>query len=73
MLTEVALDGLPKRAVVKATPILSDFVNTYWDDLSRVWKASTTKRNWNAWKTVIAPAKAQTTELVRGRIAGPRA
>jgi integrase len=49
-------DGLPKRAVVKATPILSDFVDTYWDDLSRVWKASTTKRNWNAWKTVIAPA-----------------
>jgi len=29
---EVALDGLPKRAVVKATPILSDFVDTYWDD-----------------------------------------
>lgn len=56
LLAEVALDGLPKRAVVKATPILSDFVDTYWDDLSRVWKASTTKRNWNAWKTVIAPA-----------------
>lgn len=55
LLAEVALDGLPKRAVVKATPILSDFVETYWDDLSRVWKASTTKRNWNAWQTVIAP------------------
>jgi integrase len=55
LLAEVALDGLPKRAVVKATPILSDFVDTYWDDLSRVWKTSTTKRNWNAWKTVIAP------------------
>jgi integrase len=27
----------------------------YRDDLSRVWKASTTKRNLNAWKTVIAP------------------
>ena len=54
-LAEVALDGLPKRAVVKATPILADFVETYWDDLSRVWKASTSKRNWNAWKTVIAP------------------
>jgi integrase len=55
LLAEVALDGLPKRAVVKATPILADFVETYWDDLSRVWKASTSKRNWNAWKTVIAP------------------
>lgn len=56
LLAEVALDGLPKRAVVKATPLMSDFVDTYWNDLSRVWKASTTKRNWNAWKTVIAPA-----------------
>lgn len=55
LLAEVALDGLSKRAVVKATPILSDFVDTYWDDLSRGWKASMTKRNWNAWKTVIAP------------------
>jgi integrase len=56
LLAEVALDGLPKRAVIKATPVLSDFVDTYWDDLSRVWKTSTTRRNWNAWKTVIAPA-----------------
>ena len=55
LLAEVALDGLPKRAVVKATPILTDFVETYWDDLSRVWKASTTKRNWNAWKSYLAP------------------
>lgn len=55
LLAEVALDGLPKRAVVKATPILSDFVDTYWDDLSRVWKASTTKRNWSAWKSYLAP------------------
>lgn len=55
LLAEVALDGLPKRAVVKATPLMSDFVDTYWDDLSRVWKASTARRNLNAWKTVIAP------------------
>jgi integrase len=55
LLAEAALDGLPKRAVVKATPILSDFVETYWGDLSRVWKASTTKRNWNAWKGTLAP------------------
>jgi len=55
LLAEVALDGLPKRAVGKATPIMSDFVETYWDDLSRVWKPSTTKRNWTAWTGVIAP------------------
>jgi hypothetical protein len=39
-----------KRTVVKATPIMSDFVDTYWDDLSRVWKASTISRNFHAWK-----------------------
>ena len=55
ILAEVALDGLPKRAVVKATPTLSDFVETYWDDLSRVWKPSTIKRNRNAWRLSIEP------------------
>jgi len=55
LLAEVALDGLPKRAVVKATPILSDFVETYWDDLARLWKPSTTDRNWYAWTKVLAP------------------
>ena len=55
ILAEVALDGLPKRAVVKATPTLSDFVETYWDDLSRVWKPSTVKRNRNAWRLSIEP------------------
>lgn len=55
LLAEAALDGLPKRAVVKATPILSDFFDTYWDDLSRVWKPSTIARNRNAWKHSLAP------------------
>lgn len=55
ILAEVALDGLPKRAVVKATPTLTDFVETNWDDLSRVWKPSTTKRNRNAWRLSIEP------------------
>ena len=54
LLAEVALDGLPKRAVVKATPGLSDFVETYWDDLSRVWKPSTNKRNRDAWRLCLA-------------------
>ena len=38
---EVALDGLPKRVVVRSTPTMSDFVATYFEDLSRVWKPST--------------------------------
>ncbi|MEO9687366.1 MAG: tyrosine-type recombinase/integrase [Qipengyuania citrea] len=55
ILAEAALDGLPKRAVVKATPTMTDFVEAYWDDLSRVWKPSTTKRNWDAWRLTIKP------------------
>jgi hypothetical protein len=39
LFAEVALDGSPKRAAVKATPILSEFVETYWEDLARHWKA----------------------------------
>ena len=53
ILAEAALDGLPKRAVVKATPTMTDFVEANWDDLSRVWKPSTIKRNWNAWRLDI--------------------
>jgi integrase len=56
LLAEVALDGLPKRAVVKATPILSDFVDTYWDDLARHWKPSTASRNQSAWRLYLKPA-----------------
>ena len=55
VLAEAALDGLPKRAVVKATPTMSDFVEAYWDDLSRVWRPSTTLRNWNAWRLNLKP------------------
>jgi hypothetical protein len=56
LLAEVALDGLPKRAVVKATPILSDFVETYWEDLARHWKPSTAARNQSAWRLYLKPA-----------------
>ena len=56
LLAEVALDGLPKRAVVKATPILSDFVEIYWDDLARHWKPSTAARNQSAWLLYLKPA-----------------
>lgn len=56
MLAEVALDGLPKRAVVKATPSMNDYVETYWTDISRYWKPSTTKRNRDAWRKDLAPA-----------------
>lgn len=34
---------------------MADFVDTYWEDLSRVWKASTTARNRNVWKYNLAP------------------
>ena len=50
LLAEVALDGLPKRAVVKATPNMGDFVDSYWTEIARYWKASTAKRSWDAWR-----------------------
>lgn len=50
LLKEVTLDGLPKRTVIKATPTMVDFVDTYWGDIARIWKASTTKRNYTAWR-----------------------
>lgn len=55
LLAEVALDGLPKRVVVRSTPTMSDFVATYFEDLSRVWKPSTAKRNADAWRGDLAP------------------
>lgn len=50
LLAEVALDGLPKRAVVKATPTMVDFVDIYWSEIARYWKASTAKRSLSAWE-----------------------
>lgn len=55
LLAEVALDGLPKRAVVKATPLLADFVETYWSDIARYWKPSTAKCNLYHWRGNLAP------------------
>lgn len=55
LLAEVALDGLPKRAVAKASPLLSDFVDTYWSDIARYWKPSTANRNRDAWKRDLFP------------------
>ena len=54
LLAEAALDGLPKRVVVKSTPTMNDFVATHFDDLARVWKPSTAKRNANAWRIDLA-------------------
>ncbi|MFV0644020.1 MAG: tyrosine-type recombinase/integrase, partial [Sphingomonadaceae bacterium] len=54
-LAETALDGLPKRVVVKATPTMNDFVETYWPDLARGWKDSTAYRNLNAWRNDLSP------------------
>jgi hypothetical protein len=56
LLAEVALDGLPKRTVVKATPTMADFVAAYWGDIARTWKGSTGARNLQAWRTDLAPA-----------------
>lgn len=55
LLAVAALDGLPERAVVKSSPTLSAFVEGYWGDLARLWKQSTTTRNWRAWTNAIAP------------------
>lgn len=55
LLAEVALDGLPKRTVVKASPTLADFVATYWSDIAHYWKASTAKRNLAAWRRELEP------------------
>lgn len=55
LLAEVALDGLPKRAVVKATPTLTDYVDTCWAEIARYWKPSTQKRNRHAWVNHLAP------------------
>ena len=37
LLAEVALDGLPKRTVIKSTPELTDYVETYWSNIARYW------------------------------------
>ena len=55
LLAEAVLDGLPKRTVIKSTPVMTDFVETYWDDVARYWKASTAKRNHAAWRHDLAP------------------
>lgn len=55
LLAEVALDGLPKRTVVKSTPEMADYVETYWIDVARYWKPPTAKRNLNAWRLDLAP------------------
>ena len=54
LLAEVALDGVPKRTVVRATPILTDFVQTHREDIARHWKPSTQKRNLGACKRETA-------------------
>ena len=50
LLAEVALDGLPKRAVVKSTPTMNDHVETCRPDLALGWKPSTAARHHNAWR-----------------------
>lgn len=54
-LAEVALDGLPKREAVKATPNLTEFVEGNWPEIARYWKPSTQSRNRYAWKRELEP------------------
>jgi len=60
LLAEAALDGLPRRTVVKATPSMNDYVDIYWTDIARYWKPSTAKRNAAAWRRDLAPVFGQT-------------
>lgn len=55
MLAEVALDGLPQRIAVKATPKMTEFVAEYWKDVARYWKPSTQSRNLHAWQNDLEP------------------
>jgi len=49
LLVEISLDGLPRKRKIAKSPTLAEFVNTYWSDIARGWKPSTTQRNWQAW------------------------
>ena len=50
-----ALDGMPKRTVIKVTPTLNDYVETYWSDTARCWKPSTAKFSLHHWRYNLAP------------------
>ncbi len=55
LLAEVALDGLPRRNIIKTTPEMAAFVAENWRDIARLWKPSTAKRNHDAWRRDLAP------------------
>ena len=50
LLAQAALDGLPKKKVAKPSLTMNAFVDLYWQDLARGWKASTATRNYGAWQ-----------------------
>lgn len=70
LLAEAALDGLPKRPVIRQTPTMKDYVTTYWPDLARGWKASTAKRNLHSWKHHLQPqfGNSRVAEITRADI-----
>ncbi|MFN5632831.1 MAG: tyrosine-type recombinase/integrase [Sphingomonadales bacterium] len=55
LLAEVALDGLPQRIGVKIAPVMSEYVEEFWNDYARHWKLSTQKRNRDAFRRHILP------------------
>lgn len=54
-LKAAALDGLPKRKVVKRSPELQVYFAEFWKDCARNWKPSTQQRNLQAWRGEILP------------------
>jgi integrase len=55
LLTEVALDGLPRRDVQKQAPLFSQYVDEFWRDCGHHWKPSTQKRNRNVIRLDLLP------------------
>ncbi len=56
LLSEAAVDGLPKQKAAVPAITLEHFVEMYWDDVARYWKPSTAKRNFTAWRVQLSPA-----------------
>ena len=52
---EVALDGLPRRAAQKHSPVFSGFVDEFWRNCGHHWKPSTHARNRDAIRIDLLP------------------
>ncbi|MEM7687465.1 MAG: site-specific integrase [Pseudomonadota bacterium] len=70
LLAQMALDGLPKPTKRNKSPTLAEFVDTYWSDIARGWKASTAKRGLSDWRSQIKPVFGEHSvfEITRGDV-----